>query len=71
MELLQELNSKLDFIMIQNQRIIKKLYPEEVALKKLKYFPSLPLQSKDDFENIEKFLQTEINLISTVKNPLI
>ncbi|XP_071579695.1 uncharacterized protein [Temnothorax nylanderi] len=64
-ELLHELNSKLDFIMIQNQRIIKQLYPEEAALKKPKDFPSLPLQSKDDFNNFEKFLQTEINLIST------
>ncbi|TGZ58109.1 hypothetical protein DBV15_11879, partial [Temnothorax longispinosus] len=69
-ELLYELNSKLDFIMIQNQRIMKKLYPEEAALKKPKDFPSLPLQSEDDFKNFEKFLQTEINLISTVSYPL-
>lgn len=65
-ELFHELNSKLDFIMIQMQRIIKKLYSEEAALKKLRNFPSLPFQSEDDFKNFEKFLQTEINLISTV-----
>ncbi|XP_036144415.1 uncharacterized protein LOC118646615 [Monomorium pharaonis] len=66
MELLHELNSKLDFIMIQNQRLMKKLYPEEIALKRPNNFPSLPLQSEDDFENFEKFLQSEINFISTV-----
>ncbi|XP_036146886.1 uncharacterized protein LOC118644169 isoform X2 [Monomorium pharaonis] len=66
MELLHELNSKLDFIMIQNQRLMKKLYPEEIALKRPNNVPSLPLQSEDDFENFEKFLQSEINFISTV-----
>ncbi|XP_043276023.1 uncharacterized protein [Venturia canescens] len=64
-ELLQEINSKLDFVMIQNQRILKKLYPEEAALTKPKNFLSLPLQSEEDFQNFEKFLEIEVNISGT------
>lgn len=65
-ELLTELSSKVDFIMHQ-QRILIKLYPEEATFKKPKNFPSLPLQSENEFKNFETFLATETNFTSTVR----
>lgn len=65
-ELLQEVSSKVDIILINQERILRKLFPGEQAVIRPKNLPQLPLQTHEAFNAFQKFLQNDINFNATV-----
>ncbi|XP_071580300.1 uncharacterized protein [Temnothorax nylanderi] len=65
-ELLQEVSSKIDILLINQERILRKLFPGEQAVVRPKNLLQLPLQTHEAFNSFQKFLQNDINFNATV-----
>lgn len=65
-ELLQEMSNKVDILLINQEKILRKLFPGEQALVRPKNLPQLPLQTHDAFNAFEKFLQNDTNFNAAV-----
>lgn len=65
-ELLQEVNSKTDIILIHQERILRKRFPGEQAVVWPKNLPQLPLQTHKAYNAFQKFLQNNINFNAVV-----
>lgn len=66
-ELLQDISSKQDIILINQQRLISSLMPEEEAVVRPKGLPPLPLQNEDAFKAFETFLEEELHFTTAVR----
>lgn len=65
-ELLQEMSSKIDILLINQEKILRKLFPEELTVIRLKNLPPLPLRTHEAFNAFENFLQNDMNFNATV-----
>lgn len=70
-ELLQEMSSKIDILLINQERILRKLFPGEQAVVRPKNLPQLPLQTHEAFNAFQKFLQNDINFNAIVSSNLV
>ncbi|KAL0109738.1 hypothetical protein PUN28_014636 [Cardiocondyla obscurior] len=59
---LSEVNSKLDFCLINQEKLSKFLIPGEKVIKRPTGFPSLPVQSDQELHALETFLKNDANL---------
>ncbi|XP_032675726.1 uncharacterized protein LOC116846249 isoform X2 [Odontomachus brunneus] len=66
-ELLQEISSKLDFVMMNTTKILTHLAPEESLLLRPNNLPALPLKSVNEYETFEEFLNNSTNFSAVVQ----
>ncbi|XP_024880274.1 uncharacterized protein LOC112460059 [Temnothorax curvispinosus] len=66
-ELLQEISSKLDFVMMNTTKILTYLAPEESLLLRPDNLPALPLKSVDEYDKFEEFLNDGTNFSTVVQ----
>lgn len=52
----EEVRIKLDHLEVKLDRILKKLFPEEVKLKRPRGIPAFPLRTEKKWENLEEIL---------------
>lgn len=66
----EEIRVKLDHLEVKLDRILRKLFPEEVKLERPHGIPAFPLRTKEEWENLEKSLVND-NVFTYVVNNLI
>lgn len=49
-------NMKLDHLEVKLDRILRKLFPEEIKLKRPHGIPAFPLRTEEEWENLEEIL---------------
>lgn len=63
---LKELNSKLDFCLINQEKLQRYILPGEKFIKRPTGFPSLPVKSEQELRALETFLSNDANLSAAV-----
>lgn len=63
---LKELNSKLDFCLMNQEKLHRYILPGEKVIKRPTGFPSLPVQSEQELHTLETFLANDANLSAAV-----
>jgi len=56
----EEVRIKLDHLEVKLDRILKKLFPEEVKLKRPRGIPAFPLRTEKEWENLEEILADDV-----------
>ncbi|XP_036148772.1 uncharacterized protein LOC118647630 isoform X1 [Monomorium pharaonis] len=59
---LKELNSKLDFCLLNQEKLHRYILPGEKTIKRPTGFHSLPVKSEQELQALEKFLSNDANL---------
>jgi len=62
----EEISSKLDFIIARIQLLQRTINPEEEALSRPKGAPSFPLFTEESLQELEKYLESDVNFKLTV-----
>lgn len=59
-DLLRDVSSKLDMVLIQQRRILNEIFPGEAVLERPENFPPLPLRDEESLEAFNEFLKNKI-----------
>ncbi|KAK3907200.1 Halomucin [Frankliniella fusca] len=62
----EEISSKLDFIIARIQLLQRTINPEEEALSRPKGAPSFPLFTEESLQELEKYLESDVNFKLTM-----
>lgn len=63
----EEIHIKLDHLEVKLDRIINKLFPEEIQLQRPHGIPAFPLRTEEEWEKLEEIL-AEDNVFTYVVN---
>lgn len=66
MSKLDTLNNKMDVVLLHYGRLTRQLNPQEKFLKNPPNMPSIPINSTDQLQLMEKFLEDDLNLAAIV-----
>lgn len=59
-DLLRDISSKLDILLINQRRILNEIFPGEAIVERPENCPPLPLRDEKSFKEFNKFLKNKI-----------
>jgi len=66
--MVDDLSSKIDIALMNIAKLCRILMPHEKRITRPQNMPSLPLNTLEDFDVFEKFLEQGVNQSATVSN---